>query len=290
MNIKKNAKYLGLLVTFHVVLYLWLELTMTIDAYFDLGDFMSIAMYVFRYAVVLFIAYLMFTKWKNKCNTLILPLSFFLLAIVLYILMFLSFEFYPVIGIDIVGPEMFGFDALAFSCPLVVLTLIPSVVLEIKKLKAKQTEEDEVALLKNRKGLAAAIAIFTVTTIPFATSAFTTKLSNEQFARWEAETVYTEIISFKIDDNITEGQVMDFFWVDDRTFFLEYPQGRGITDAEGQKEFEDLFGKTLPKLDYENYYYSIDKGKMIDWSNEDAPTPEEKDPRRITVYKVNVVK
>ena len=121
----KNLKYFSLLIAMHVASVIVASvLVFTVNIAIDSSVFLELLMCIFRYATEIFIIYITYTKWSEKCSKFVFPLSFLLLPIILWILLII---FYPVLGYisDSVGwMTLIVFDAVIVSLPFTVITFI----------------------------------------------------------------------------------------------------------------------------------------------------------------------
>jgi len=168
-----------------------------------------------------------------------------------------------------------------------------STIVEIKKSKAGLQDDEKATKSKSTILITLAIIISIATAYIIGAPIVETMLFDLQRARVEAKTTYTKVLSFEVNGSITQEQVMEYFHFiefneSDIERFLEYPPMNTISDSGQAEEFEKLFGVSIPDLDLANYYYGIYSALEVDEKGKGDYS--KKDPLKITVYKVNIVK
>ena len=235
-----------------------------------------------RYVSAIFTAYLVYGVWTEKCNSFMLPLSFIPLPFIAYFMLSGARYMLDLRHRSVETWELFAsMDAAGFSIIFIVLTFVLSIILEVIKSRNRRLGV-EVSLKSRKIMLITAIVLSVVLVGAVSTITIHEYLLNKNIT-------YTEIMSFTIDDSVTDTQLREYYRLPTQYSSLEYTPPQVINDNRNKWEFEQLFGASLPELDFRKYEYLVFIGRKADWKDGMRTLTDVLDMRMITVYKVNTV-
>jgi len=131
-RVRAVIKFFALLVAMHTVVF---AIYMAVMEHLNIMWFENTILIIARYAVAIGSACLVYGVWRHKCSPFVLPVSFFSLPIIFMLLLAVS-RMVINVSSDPEGWEIFAvIDAVSFSGPCAVLSLISSIIVDLIKKK-----------------------------------------------------------------------------------------------------------------------------------------------------------